>query len=71
MNVLSFELHADHLCCKKCQQSTNIVSVVMKAPYLKCIARNSSKERWEPAPVTQTGTCGKITHLSDEKINHC
>jgi hypothetical protein len=41
---------------------------VRNALYLKCITWNSSKERWELPPVTQTGTCGIITHLSHVKI---
>ena len=46
---------------------TKILAVVRNVLYLKGITWNSSKEGWEQPPVTQTGTCGKITHLSNVK----
>lgn len=33
---------------------------------LKVIVRDGSEEGWEPFPITQTGTRGKITHLCIE-----
>ena len=31
--------------------------------HLKCITWDCSKKGRKPLPITQTGTCGKITHL--------
>ena len=40
-------------------QALNLVIVI----HLKGVTWDCSKEGWKLLPITQTGTCGKITHL--------
>ena len=39
------------------------ISCYAALDYLKSITWDGSEERWKALPITQTGTCGKVTHL--------
>ena len=54
----------DHFCKLAVLPETNIyVTVFRLVIHLESIAWNCSKEGWKPLPITQAGTCGKITYL--------
>ena len=45
------------------QLHTFDISSYAALDYLESITWDGPEERWKALPITQAGTCGKVTHL--------